>query len=78
MLPPDDFLGDDISIHAPARGATRSLEAPGPLRKISIHAPARGATVCPIMPATGTVPISIHAPARGATGAAAVESVKNL
>src|SRR5260370_105880 len=63
--------GFDVSIHAPARGAT-SLAAGPPQRdqRVSIHAPARGATtrgwgdrhLVPI--------VSIHAPARGATSAA--------
>ena len=34
-----------ISIHAPARGATISVDFPALLRPISIHAPARGATL---------------------------------
>ena len=33
-----------ISIHAPARGATRSYDTAGEEVLISIHAPARGAT----------------------------------
>ena len=46
-----DFAGDiaalvvaRISIHAPARGATRMYAAIRAARQISIHAPARGAT----------------------------------
>ena len=35
----------DISIHAPARGATRSEQTTPLQRGISIHAPARGATI---------------------------------
>ena len=34
----------EISIHAPARGATAGHRGPGHGKKISIHAPARGAT----------------------------------
>ena len=37
---------EDISIHAPARGATRLSSAESPQPTISIHAPARGATIC--------------------------------
>ncbi len=38
-------MGADISIHAPARGATRHYRSfTAATRKISIHAPARGAT----------------------------------
>ena len=33
-----------VSIHAPARGATRGLELYHTAQKVSIHAPARGAT----------------------------------
>ena len=56
-----------VSIHAPARGATRTVRA-GDHRHygVSIHAPARGATsptACTPCPAA----VSIHAPARGAT-----------
>ena len=42
----DDDLNGEISIHAPARGATLEslVERLAPFR-ISIHAPARGATV---------------------------------
>ena len=36
--------GDDVSIHAPARGATPLLACHVPSSKVSIHAPARGAT----------------------------------
>ena len=35
-----------ISIHAPARGATRAYVDDVKLTHISIHAPARGATFC--------------------------------
>ena len=35
-----------ISIHAPAKGATKSVQLPFSLLEISIHAPAKGAT-CP-------------------------------
>ena len=34
----------DISIHAPAKGATKAGFLPTPLTVISIHAPAKGAT----------------------------------
>ena len=55
-----------ISIHAPARGATVDTCRIQAHTCISIHAPARGAThiVCGQVFQTG---ISIHAPARGAT-----------
>ena len=56
-----------ISIHAPARGATKNTTLSIAETQISIHAPARGATN-----GSGKVIakdlISIHAPARGATG----------
>ena len=38
----DEF--NDVSIHAPARGATAVVANPQYLLKVSIHAPARGAT----------------------------------
>ena len=56
----------DISIHAPARGATFAEWDMELLESISIHAPARGATVELAKIACMAV-ISIHAPARGAT-----------
>ena len=56
----------DISIHAPARGATSGERGQSPLRIISIHAPARGATLCVRLGRSKRM-ISIHAPARGAT-----------
>ena len=55
-----------ISIHAPARGATTPPGLPPPPSQISIHAPARGATIQPLL-RVQCVLISIHAPARGAT-----------
>ena len=54
-----------ISIHAPARGATKELEKSSDSLEISIHAPARGATFEHRHNAAAN--ISIHAPARGAT-----------
>ena len=55
-----------ISIHAPARGATKMPNLNSGYHWISIHAPARGAT--PLQPQLwGNFRISIHAPARGAT-----------
>ncbi len=63
LLPTDNF----VSIHAPARGATRRFALFVRARAVSIHAPARGAT--PTITEDGAVPsVSIHAPARGATG----------
>ena len=55
-----------VSIHAPAWGATKTVEMGLALFCVSIHAPAWGATgVSETM--TVTVPVSIHAPAWGAT-----------
>ena len=60
----------DISIHAPAWGATLVLELRGFFRGvISIHAPAWGATQAQQAMAD-VIDISIHAPAWGATLAA--------
>ena len=57
-----------ISIHAPARGATRYNPIKvGGKQLISIHAPARGATRYNPIKVGGKQLISIHAPARGAT-----------
>ncbi len=55
-----------VSIHAPARGATRRCISTEARHGVSIHAPARGATPTSMI----TVQygqVSIHAPARGAT-----------
>ncbi len=59
-------LGAYVSIHAPARGATRLSWFLSTATLVSIHAPARGATRCyrTFRPAER---VSIHAPARGAT-----------
>ena len=56
----------NISIHAPARGATPGLSVDHVGHQISIHAPARGATYRSTV-TEETPTISIHAPARGAT-----------
>ena len=55
-----------ISIHAPTRGATRTISTGHRLFSISIHAPTRGATE-PDMTVYKLADISIHAPTRGAT-----------
>ena len=57
---------DYISIHAPAKGATRGTKTVSPLRRISIHAPAKGATNQRGLQSRCSG-ISIHAPAKGAT-----------
>ncbi len=61
------FDFEDISIHAPTRGATFSIRSSCSYRsQISIHAPTRGATALDNAP-DGRLDISIHAPTRGAT-----------
>ena len=55
-----------ISIHAPTRGATRPRLFNQFNPRISIHAPTRGAT-SRIIDLTNNLRISIHAPTRGAT-----------
>ena len=55
-----------ISIHAPTRGATRHDKRDYEAMQISIHAPTRGATE-PIRSRIFLDLISIHAPTRGAT-----------
>ena len=57
---------DNVSIHAPARGATWLAWHTCRSWAVSIHAPARGATFCRFRLARVTE-VSIHAPARGAT-----------
>ena len=63
-----EFLktGFGVSIHAPARGATRIMEFKPLFRAVSIHAPARGATLKDADMLL-VFDVSIHAPARGAT-----------
>ncbi len=56
----------EVSIHAPARGATAEHSIIHHLPGVSIHAPARGATL-PIPAPLSPLTVSIHAPARGAT-----------
>ena len=68
-VPVTDPLNGEVSIHAPAWGATRGH---GQLREqpvVSIHAPAWGATLVHVMVPTSEVLVSIHAPAWGATRA---------
>src|SRR6056297_2235666 len=55
-----------VSIHAPARGATREIRESTNRQGVSIHAPARGATNNDVARIKGYI-VSIHAPARGAT-----------
>ena len=55
-----------ISIHAPVKGATRSMACISGTLKISIHAPVKGATR--VLTGYDDMPgISIHAPVKGAT-----------
>ena len=60
------FTPEQISIHAPPRGATRREPDSPPRCPISIHAPPRGAT-CKLARWLSAAIISIHAPPRGAT-----------
>ena len=55
-----------VSIHAPARGATSQLPKSFKTWIVSIHAPARGATTS-FSSLSSNPKVSIHAPARGAT-----------
>ena len=57
---------EDISIHAPTRGATQCHDRLVSVFCISIHAPTRGATQFPGSYSLLSC-ISIHAPTRGAT-----------
>ena len=61
-----DAYINEISIHAPPRGATARLADVVARRKISIHAPPRGATLSGGLYFVPPL-ISIHAPPRGAT-----------
>ena len=60
----------EISIHAPAKGATELSGHISCLQTISIHAPAKGATITFRRIKMQNI-ISIHAPAKGATGTVA-------
>ncbi len=60
------ITGADVSIHAPARGATFHDGVLYDSISVSIHAPARGATCGGRLFWSGCA-VSIHAPARGAT-----------
>ena len=63
----DVDLMAEISIHAPAKGATNKGREMSDETKISIHAPAKGATKVSRANLL-YINISIHAPAKGATG----------
>ena len=60
------FMRYNVSIHAPARGATIVQSMILTILIVSIHAPARGATGF-FISSLKTFYVSIHAPARGAT-----------
>ncbi len=59
-----------ISIHAPAKGATKEIADRDKQLQISIHAPAKGATLQQFLMQFIILWISIHAPAKGATKSA--------
>ncbi len=62
---------EQVSIHAPTRGATRPVDSSNPISTVSIHAPTRGATLRALL-REGRSMVSIHAPTRGATVAFAL------
>ena len=57
---------DNVSIHAPTRGATYLQTLLDLMIKVSIHAPTRGATYA-FKRYIELAIVSIHAPTRGAT-----------
>jgi len=59
-------VGELVSIHAPAQGATRRRAHGHDRHHVSIHAPAQGATPLTLQAFSGDL-VSIHAPAQGAT-----------
>ena len=63
---PQPHININVSIHAPAKGATDDEKLTTMMSDVSIHAPAKGATG----PGKGQINefvVSIHAPAKGAT-----------
>ncbi len=70
-----EFTEYDISIHAPAKGATLPAYSGGIGKGISIHAPAKGATFSLRNNFRGWN-ISIHAPAKGATKGLDITNLK--
>ena len=56
----------EVSIHAPAKGATLMYATSNTIDNVSIHAPAKGATLMQI-DSEVSMKVSIHAPAKGAT-----------
>ena len=63
---PETFKDEDLSIHAPTRGATFYSKNTNEPHSLSIHAPTRGATCFCKFSIWGAA-LSIHAPTRGAT-----------
>ena len=57
----------DVSIHAPAQGATKGTLRFDLQDGVSIHAPAQGATNIKLFTGHRKLKVSIHAPAQGAT-----------
>ena len=62
----DDCESLQVSIHAPAKGATQLYSILAVDAEVSIHAPAKGATLGGGK-AVSKTDVSIHAPAKGAT-----------
>ena len=59
--------GSQVSIHAPAWGATPAIPPTAAPTPVSIHAPAWGATATVLLTLAAGPKVSIHAPAWGAT-----------
>ncbi len=66
LFRPARHARQDVSIHAPAQGATAATQKNHLAYQVSIHAPAQGATAASLWFVVLT-PVSIHAPAQGAT-----------
>ncbi len=66
-MPSTWSVSKNVSIHAPAQGATGVLQRLRGNAEVSIHAPAQGATLALLMAVVFPEPVSIHAPAQGAT-----------
>ena len=57
---------EEVSIHAPVKGATRQPDHIAPMGRVSIHAPVKGATGIEQW-IEQYCAVSIHAPVKGAT-----------
>ena len=67
---------EEVSIHAPVKGATSYYDDMAITTEVSIHAPVKGATQLVVLQCIDAY-VSIHAPVKGATSPTSLVSLRD-